>query len=94
MVVGNLKGITLPQSNSQQIVGQYVDDTSFMVKAEENGVVLPLDLRLIGIKVWHTSASEDIHRDGWKIPMEMGCCWGFTKTFRDAIWFTIGTARC
>ena len=81
MVVGNLKGITLPQSNSQQIVGQYVDDTSFMVKAEENGVVLPLDLRLIGTKVWHTSASEDIHRDGWKNTNGNGLLLGIYQNF-------------
>lgn len=35
MEIGNLKGITFPQSNSQQIICQYVDDTSFMVKVEE-----------------------------------------------------------
>jgi hypothetical protein len=33
--LGNLKGIVLPQSNSQQIISQYVDDTSFTVRAEE-----------------------------------------------------------
>ena len=33
--LGNLKGIVLPQSNSQQTISQYVDDTSFTVRAEE-----------------------------------------------------------
>lgn len=36
--LGSLKGIVLTQSNSQQIISQYVDDTSFMVRAEENSV--------------------------------------------------------
>ena len=34
----NLKGITLPQCNSQHIISQYAVDTSFMVKAEETNV--------------------------------------------------------
>jgi hypothetical protein len=38
MVAGNVKGITLPQDNSQQIISQYIDDTSFTVKAEETSV--------------------------------------------------------
>jgi hypothetical protein len=29
----NFKGIVLPQSNSQQMVNQYVDGTSFTVRA-------------------------------------------------------------
>lgn len=33
MGTDNLKGITLPQSDSQLIINQYVDDTSFIVKA-------------------------------------------------------------
>ena len=35
MGTGNLKGINLPQGVSQQIISQYVDDTSFLVKAEK-----------------------------------------------------------
>ena len=35
----NFKGITdLPQGDSQQIISQYVDDTSFTVEAEEVSV--------------------------------------------------------
>ena len=38
MVVGNLKGIALPQNKSKHIISQYVDDTSFTVKAQETNV--------------------------------------------------------
>jgi hypothetical protein len=38
MVASNVKGITLPQDNSQQIISQYADDTSFTVKVEETSV--------------------------------------------------------
>ena len=38
MRIGNLKGITQPQCNSQHIISQYADDTSFTVKAEETSV--------------------------------------------------------
>ena len=31
----NLKEITLPQYNSHQIISQYIEDTSSMVKAEK-----------------------------------------------------------
>ena len=38
MVIDNLKGITLQQGNSQHVISQYVDDTSFTVKAEETNL--------------------------------------------------------
>jgi len=36
--IGNIKGVILPQCNSQEIITQYVDDMSFMIKTEENSV--------------------------------------------------------
>lgn len=38
MRIGNLKSIVLPQCTSQQIISQYVGDTSFTVRAEETSV--------------------------------------------------------
>lgn len=38
MIVGNLKGITLSQNNSQQIISRYAYNTSFTGKAEEISV--------------------------------------------------------
>lgn len=35
MGTSNLKGINLPQGVSQHILSQYVDDTSFPVKAQK-----------------------------------------------------------
>jgi hypothetical protein len=31
--VGRLQGIKLPKSHKQQLIGQYVDDTNFTIKA-------------------------------------------------------------
>jgi len=31
--VGRLQGIKLPKSHKQQLMGQYVDDTNFTIKA-------------------------------------------------------------
>lgn len=39
MRIGNLKDIVLPQCNSQQIISQCVEDTSFMMREEETSVV-------------------------------------------------------
>lgn len=36
--IGLVKGIILPQSNSQQFINQYVDDMSFIFRAEEANV--------------------------------------------------------
>lgn len=36
--IGRLKGIVLPWSNSQQIISQYLDDTSFIGRIEEYSV--------------------------------------------------------
>lgn len=38
MRIGNLKGMGIPQCNSQQIINQYVDDMLFMVRVDESSV--------------------------------------------------------
>lgn len=61
--VGLIKGIFLPYSDIQHIIRQYVDDTSFIVKTNEQSVDnlveictsldLILDWRLIIPRAWH-----------------------------------------
>jgi hypothetical protein len=63
MVAGNLKCISLPRDNSQQITSQYADETSFTVKAEETNVdyfvgILHKFGNASGLKInWHKSVA-------------------------------------
>lgn len=64
MGIGNLGGITLQQGNSQQIISQYVDDTSFTVKAEETSVGYLIGIlhkfgTTFGLEInWHKSVAH------------------------------------
>ena len=91
MVASNLEGITLPQDNSQHIISQYIDDTSFTVKAKETSVGhlvgilhkfnMPHDLKQIGIKAWCIGAVKDIPQDGWENTNGNGQLVGTSQNF-------------
>ena len=71
MRIRNIKGITLLQYNSQQIISQCFDDTSFILKVEQNNVYnligilhkfgIAFTLRSIGKRVLRIGAVEDDH---------------------------------
>lgn len=57
--IGHLKGIALPQCNSQQIISQYASDTSFSMRKEESNVDnLVGIMHKFGLEInWHRSAA-------------------------------------
>lgn len=53
MEIGNLISNTLSQGSSQQLISQYVDDTSFTVKAEETNIDYLVGIPYkCGVLVW------------------------------------------
>jgi hypothetical protein len=88
--IGNLRSNTLLQGNSQQLISQYVDDTSFTVKAEETNIDYFVGIPYkCGVLVWLRTTIET----GGKIPMKMGHYWRFIKTSKHTFWSSIGITK-
>lgn len=88
--IGHLKGIAIPHCNSQQIISQYVDDTSFIVKAHESSVgTLVGILHKFGLVYdlemnWHKKCGMLVRpmnptKLSGEISVDVGCKWRFVK---------------
>jgi hypothetical protein len=94
----------LCQSNSQQIISQYVDDILFTTWVEEsnvnNLVRILFNLRfaygpeLIGMRVWRIGVGQrDSSGMGGEISMDVGHKWRPLKSTWHSFWLTCGVAK-